>query len=63
LSQEQHVGIDEPLTDARIGRTSPTDCDDVLDVMAVLLQPTFESERKILVEEDSHDAWRTAAGR
>jgi hypothetical protein len=33
------------------------------DIVAVLLQPTFETERKVLVEEDSHDAWRTAGGR
>jgi hypothetical protein len=30
--QKQHVGIDEALTDARIRRTSPTDCDGVLDM-------------------------------
>ena len=63
LRQKQEVGVDEPLGDARVRGASPAESDHMINVMAVVSQAMNEGKRKILVEENVHDAWRTAGGR
>lgn len=51
------------VADPLVRCSSPTDCDDVIGLVPVVSQTVHERQRKILVEETRHDAWRTAGGR
>ena len=62
-SEEEQVPLCQSLANPVIGSSAPTDGDHMLCRAAVLLQTTNECERKILVEKNSYDAWRTAGGR
>jgi hypothetical protein len=42
LSQEQQVGLDEPLGEAGVGRASPANRDDVIGSVPVVSQPMNE---------------------
>jgi hypothetical protein len=48
------------VADPLVRCSSPTDCDDVIGLVPVVSQTVHERQRKILVEENRHDAWRTA---
>lgn len=63
LCQADHLSVLHSLADPRIGRASPVDCDDVVGLEAVSAQAAQQAEGEVLVEQDPHDAWRTAGGR
>lgn len=53
----------QPFANVRIRCASNPERDDVINVQAIGLERADESQRKVLVEQDFHEAWRTAGGR
>ena len=56
LSEKHHLIILKSFTDASVRRATPSECDDMLRRQAIVLQAAEQPERKVLVEEDDHDA-------
>ena len=56
LHEKHHLIILKSFTDASVRGATPSECDDVLRRQAIVLQAPEQPERKVLVEEDDHDA-------
>jgi hypothetical protein len=56
LREKHHVMILKSFTDASVSGATPSERDDMLRRQAIVLQAAEQSERKILVEENDHDA-------
>ena len=56
LSEKHNLIILKSFTDAPVRGATPSECDDVLRRQAIVLQAAEQPERKVLVEEDDHDA-------
>ena len=63
LREEEDISVLQSLADSRIRCASPSERDDVVRLDTVSVQTTEQAEREVLVEQDPHDAWRTAGGR
>ena len=56
LREKHHLIILKSFTDASVRGATPSECDDMLRRQAIALQAAEQPERKVLVEEDDHDA-------
>ena len=56
LREKLHLIILKSFTDASVRGATPSECDDMLRRQAIVLQAAEQPERKVLVEEDDHDA-------
>ena len=56
LRAKHHLIILKSFTDASVRGATPSECDDMLRRQAIVLQAAEQPERKVLVEEDDHDA-------
>jgi len=63
VREEDHVIILDPCAKLGVGHTTPAQCDHVICIQTVSAQRSAQVEREVLVEEDFHDAWRTAGGK
>jgi hypothetical protein len=63
VREKDHVIILDACAKLGVGHTAPVQRDHVIGLHAVRAQRSEETEREVLVEEDFHDAWRTAGGK
>ena len=61
--QEQHLWVAQAFTNSRVRHPAPAERDDVLGLLAIRQQAAEQGEREVFVEQNPHDAWRTAGGR
>lgn len=62
LGQEHDVLVRQSFAYSCVRRSPPVQRDDVFDVQALGLQDSSQAQREVLVEQNLHDAWRTAGG-
>ena len=56
LREKHHLIILKSFTNASVSGATPSERDDMLRRQAIVLQAAEQPERKVLVEEDDHDA-------